>query len=73
MYSVDSMLHRLLSSILLCALISTGRAQRLSVLAERPDWTRLEAFQGTITREEFTRLLDQVYAPGGAAMGLVTA
>ena len=66
------MLRRLLSVTLACVLISTGRAQRLSVLAERPDWTRLEAFQETITREDFTRLLDQVYAPGGAAMGLVT-
>ena len=65
------MLRRLLSVILLSALVLTARAQRLSVLAETPDWTRLEAFQETITREEFTRLLDQVYAPGGAAMGLI--
>ena len=65
------MLRRLLSVILVCVLIPAARAQRLSVLAETPDWTRLEAFQETITREEFARLLDQVYAPGGAAMGLV--
>ena len=46
-------------------------AQRLSALGEKPDWTRLEAFQETITREDFTRLLDTVYAPGGAARGMV--
>ena len=46
-------------------------AQRLSALGEKPDWSRLEAFQETITREDFARLLDTVYAPGGAARGMV--
>jgi hypothetical protein len=46
-------------------------AQRLSPLAERPEWAQLEAYQETITREEFVRLLDTVYAPGGAARGLI--
>ena len=32
---------------------------------------RLEAYQETITRGEFVRLLETVYAPGGAARGLV--
>lgn len=46
-------------------------AQRLSALTPAPDWSQLEAFQETITREEFVRLLDQVYAPGGAAKGMI--
>ena len=55
----------------LAALTFSAAAQRLSALGEKPDWTRLEAFQETITREEFARLLDTVYAPGGAARGMV--
>ena len=46
-------------------------AQRLSPLAAAPDWSRLEAFQETITRDEFTRLLDTVYAPNGAWQGVI--
>jgi hypothetical protein len=51
--------------------VSTGLAQRLSPLAPAPDWARLEGFQETITREEFLQLLDDVYAPNGAAKGIV--
>jgi len=43
-----------------------ARAQHLSPLSPRPDWTQLNPYQQTITRAEFTRLLDQVYAPDGA-------
>ena len=46
-------------------------AQRLSALAAKPDWTQLEAFQETITHDDFERLLDHVYAPGGAAKGVI--
>jgi N-acetylmuramoyl-L-alanine amidase len=46
-------------------------AARLSALAREPDWTRLAIYQGTMTREEFTRLLDTVYAPGGAWKGVI--
>ena len=56
------------------ALPFSATAQRLSALSalgERPDWTRLEAFQETITREDFARLLETVYAPGGVAGGMV--
>jgi hypothetical protein len=42
-----------------------GEAANLSALAAEPDWRNLDAFQGTITREEFSRLLTQVYAPRG--------
>lgn len=41
-------------------------APRLSALAKEPDWSDLDGFQGTMTKAEFTRLLETVYAPGGA-------
>jgi hypothetical protein len=42
-------------------------AQFLSPLATAPNWSELDRFQDTITRAEFTKLLDEVYAPGQAA------
>jgi len=48
-----------------------SEAQRLSALAPRPDWSQLEAFQETITRDEFEKLLNQIYAPNGAAKGMI--
>ncbi len=47
-------------------LVSASWVQaRLSPLAPAPDWSRLDVFQKTITREDFEALL-KVYAPGGA-------
>jgi len=41
-------------------------AQKLSRLANPPDWRSLQGFQRTITREDFLWLLDNVYAPNDA-------
>ena len=41
-------------------------AQALSALGEAPDWTTLEAFQSTLTRADFERLLTTVFTTGGA-------
>lgn len=60
-----------LAAALLLSLALPAPAQRLSPLAPKPDWTALEAFQETITREEFVRLLEEVYAPGDAAKGVI--
>lgn len=38
----------------------------LSVLGEMPDWASLNAFQNTITRVDFERLLTTVFVTGGA-------
>jgi hypothetical protein len=38
----------------------------LSPLAPTPDWSVLEGYQQTITRQEFARLVNQVYSPDGA-------
>ncbi len=62
-------LVRLLLMFLVLSL--SAAAQRLSALAGVPDWSRLEACQETMTREEFARLLDTVYAPRGAAAGVI--
>ncbi len=48
---------------------SSSPAQRLSPLAPRPDWGSLDKYQRTITRDEFARLLTQVFAPNGAWQG----
>jgi len=64
-------LARFCRVILLTALTASAHGQRLSPLATAPDWAELDRFQETITREEFVRLLDEVYAPGGAARGLI--
>jgi N-acetylmuramoyl-L-alanine amidase len=55
------------TALLLVLAVSVAPAQRLTPLATQPDWSSLEKFQGTITKEEFTSLLTQVYAPHGAS------
>ncbi len=45
---------------------------RLTPLAPAPDWSELEKYQETITKEDFVGLLERVYAPGGAAAGFVS-
>ena len=41
-------------------------AGQLSPLAPIPNWPALESYQRTITRQEFARLIDQVYSIDGA-------
>ncbi len=40
-------------------------------LGSRPDWSELDQFQETITREQFIDRLGRVFAPGDAAVGLI--
>ncbi|MDD5201093.1 MAG: N-acetylmuramoyl-L-alanine amidase [Terrimicrobiaceae bacterium] len=58
-------IRRALPAILLLAFAAIAPAARLSPLAERPDWSSLDKYQESITREDFLFLLDSVYAPGG--------
>jgi N-acetylmuramoyl-L-alanine amidase len=53
-------------ALALLLLVASAAAQKLTPLAPTPDWSSLNRFQRTITREEFTRLLTQVYAPRDA-------
>ena len=54
------------TALALLLLANFADAQKLTPLAQRPDWSSLNKFQGTITKDEFTRLLTQVYAPRDA-------
>ena len=54
------------ATLILLLLATAAPGQKLTPLAEAPDWSSLEKFQRTITKAEFTRLLTQVYAPRGA-------
>lgn len=58
-----------LALVFSCARAAT--AQELSPLAPKPNWAGLEQYQQTITREEFTKLLAEVYAPNEAARELI--
>src|SRR5437660_8606351 len=53
--------------LLLFALFNLGRlsAAEISPLADKPRWPTLERYQETITRADFTRLLQNVYATRG--------
>jgi hypothetical protein len=51
---------------------STGdSAAHLSALGRAPDWSELEKYQATITHDEFTQLLDHVYATHGYGPELI--
>jgi len=56
------MLLRFVFAGLSLILVATAPAQRVSPLASPPDWSQLEGFQETITREEFVHLLEHAYA-----------
>jgi hypothetical protein len=58
-FSVWAALGLILSAPLACA-------GQLSPLAPTPNWSALEAYQRTITRKEFARLIDQVYSIDGS-------
>src|SRR5437868_7887211 len=57
----------LLCVLLLFALFNLGQlgAAEISPLADKPRWPALERYQETITRDDFTRLLQDVYATRG--------
>jgi N-acetylmuramoyl-L-alanine amidase len=64
------MFSRLWSPALaLLALFASAPALRaagqLSPLATPPDWSSLDGYQRTITRAEFSRLINEVYSPDG--------
>ncbi|MFN2509236.1 MAG: hypothetical protein ABR589_10750 [Chthoniobacterales bacterium] len=53
-------------------LASASRAaENLSPLGKSPDWPALERFQETITRDEFSRLLERVYCTRGVSDSLI--
>ncbi|MBC2594289.1 N-acetylmuramoyl-L-alanine amidase [Ruficoccus amylovorans] len=59
-----------LSTFLLCH--PALRADRMTSLGQRPDWSTLDPYQRTLTRAEFQRRLDTLYAPGDAWRETIT-
>lgn len=59
-------------SILLLTATANALAQKLSPLAPKPDWKQLDVYQNTITRADFVYLLENVYAPHGAAQSVIS-
>lgn len=58
--------------ILLClAGLLEPAFSKTTPLGNRPDWTELDKFQETITRERFIDRLGRVFAPGDAALGWI--
>ena len=53
-----------LAAVLLFPFLASA-ASKLAPLAPTPDWSSLEVYQNTITRGEFTRLLNSVYSMDG--------
>ena len=53
-------------AITILLLVANSGFGVLTPLAPQPDWSKLDAFQETITRRDFLALLEKVYAPGGA-------
>jgi hypothetical protein len=54
------------AALVLIMATTLTHAGQLSPLAPTPNWSALDAYQKTITREEFSRLIDQVYSVDGA-------
>jgi hypothetical protein len=57
--------------IVLLTWFARAAAEHLTTLGTPPDWARLERFQETITRAEFVRLLNEVYAPNDASREMI--
>src|SRR5437899_3214704 len=68
---MTAMLLRTLLAGLSLFIVVSAWAEKLSPLAPPPDWTQLEAFQETISHDDFVHLLNTVYAPNDAAKGMV--
>lgn len=58
---------RIAAFFLIALVLTLPVHAKLSPLAPKPDWARLDPYQETMTRQEFQTLLDTVYAPRGAA------
>ncbi len=63
----------ILSSLLLSATfaVTANAADNLGILGVHPRWSVLENYQGTITHDEFSRLIHDVYCTHGFAPDLI--
>ncbi|MDK3159474.1 N-acetylmuramoyl-L-alanine amidase [Kamptonema cortianum] len=69
-FSPRKLLHGIVAILILSAstLVAQETVPRrnLSLLADPPEWSQLDAYQKTMTRPQFSKLLERVYAPRGA-------
>jgi N-acetylmuramoyl-L-alanine amidase len=63
---------RLLPGLLLLALMLPASADNISPLGHEPDWSKLDGYQRTITRDEFARLVNSVYSVDGGFWSFAT-
>jgi N-acetylmuramoyl-L-alanine amidase len=68
---LSSFVIRASSALLLIFLPALQAAENLSILGGEPKWSVLEKYQETITRDEFTRLIHDVYCTHGFAPDLI--
>jgi len=59
------------SFLLLLLPLTLHASDNLGVLGSKPKWSVLENYQGTITHDEFTRLINDVYCTHGFAGDLI--
>lgn len=65
-------LRRLLAATAAVSLAVTAHAApNISTLGKAPDWSALEQYQETITRDEFVRVLENVYCTRGVSAELI--
>src|SRR4029450_3706746 len=60
-----------LSFVLLLFVPALQAADNIGILGSKPKWSVLEHYQETITRDEFTRLIQNVYCTHGFAPDLI--
>jgi N-acetylmuramoyl-L-alanine amidase len=63
---------RLLPGLLLLAFALPAVAEKISPLAQVPDWAKLNGYQRTITHDEFEHLVNTVYSPDGGFWAAAT-
>jgi hypothetical protein len=66
-----SLVVRHLSFVLLLFVPALRAADNIGILGSKPKWSVLEHYQETITRDEFTRLIQNVYCTHGFAPDLI--
>lgn len=59
-------MRELLLSVVLLSVGAGLLSAKVTPLGAKPEWSKLDGFQETITKGKFVELLDRVYAPHGA-------
>jgi N-acetylmuramoyl-L-alanine amidase len=68
---VSSFVIRASSLLLLPVFIISAAADNIGILGSKPKWDVLEHYQGTITRDEFAHLINDVYCTHGIPDDLI--